>query len=90
MRHALIALSLLLAAPAALAGESAAEQTHSVAPDSPVGRSIDDFTLRDFRGKPLSLSDLEQSRIVVVAFIGVDCPLVRLYGPQLQAMSETL
>jgi peroxiredoxin/mono/diheme cytochrome c family protein len=54
----------------------------------PLGKKIDNFTLRDFRGKPFQLSDLDDSQVIVVTFMGVDCPLVRLYGPRLEAMSN--
>jgi len=55
--------------------------------DSPVGRNIADFTLRDYHGKQLSLGEIE-SKVVVVAILGIDCPLVRLYGPRLEEMSK--
>ncbi len=51
-------------------------------------RSIPDFTLRDTNGKEVSLADFRASKLVVIAFLGVDCPLVKLYGPRLEAMSK--
>jgi peroxiredoxin len=53
-----------------------------------IGRSIDNFTLQDFYGKNHSLSDYADSKLVVVAFVGTECPLAKLYAPRLQAMSE--
>ena len=55
---------------------------------STLGERIDDFTLSDYRGKEVSLSDFGQRKIVVVAFLGTDCPLAKLYGPRLQELSE--
>jgi len=48
-----------------------------------VGRKIDDFELRDYRGTPHKLGDFAQSKLVVVAFLGCECPLARLYGSRL-------
>ena len=50
---------------------------------SPLGKKIDDFSARDFRGKTTSLSDSAGSRLVVVAFLGTECPLAKLYAPRL-------
>ena len=44
--------------------------------------------LRDCYGKVHSLSEYNESQVLVVAFLGTECPLARLYGPKLQAMSE--
>ncbi|MGF1580543.1 MAG: redoxin domain-containing protein [Gemmataceae bacterium] len=54
---------------------------------SSVGKSIENFKLQDFRGKTWSLKDFD-SRYVVVAFIGTECPLVKLYGPRLQEIAN--
>ncbi|MCA9075472.1 MAG: thioredoxin family protein [Planctomycetaceae bacterium] len=53
-----------------------------------IGSSIDDFQLQDYRGKEHRLSDYQQSEVVVLAFLGTECPLVKLYGPRLAAMSD--
>ncbi len=53
-----------------------------------VGRKIDDFGLRDYRGQMHSLSQLADSKLVVVAFLGTDCPLAKLYGPRLAEVSK--
>ncbi len=54
---------------------------------SSVGKSIENFKLQDFRGKAWSLKDVD-SKYVVVAFIGTECPLVKLYGPRLQEIAN--
>ena len=95
MRPLLMSLSLTLVASALLVDElQAGDRTADTAAiaavaDTPIGRAIGDFTLRDYHGKPVSLSEFQQSRVVVVAFIGIDCPLVRLYGPKLDEMSQS-
>ena len=49
---------------------------------------IDDFTLSSHRGVKWSLSDVKDSKLVVVAFLGTECPLARLYGPRLSELQE--
>jgi len=66
-----------------LVGELPAAETKS-----PIGRSVGEFTLKDYRGKSHSLSDYKESRLVVVAILGTECPLAKLYAPRLQALHE--
>ena len=54
---------------------------------SPIGRKIDAFSGRDFRGKPTELKDFAQAKLVVVAFLGVECPLAKLYAPRLAELA---
>jgi peroxiredoxin len=68
-------LSLLTLLAVALPA-AAAEKT-------PVGKRINDFSARDFRGKQVSLADFASSKLVVVAFVGTECPQARLYAPRL-------
>jgi peroxiredoxin/mono/diheme cytochrome c family protein len=77
---ALAALALFLR-PAARAAEGAGEQA------SPIGRAVADFTLRDYRGQEHRLADSAASKLVVLAFLGVECPLARAYGPRLEALA---
>ena len=53
-----------------------------------IGRNINDFRLKDYRGKTHALSDFSESEIVVVAFLGTECPLVKLYGSRLATLAE--
>ena len=78
MRHV---CKLLLIAPlcAALAGASTAKE--SATPQ--LGKKIEAFSLQDFRGKAHALSDAKDAKLVVVAFLGVECPLSKLYAPRL-------
>lgn len=63
----------------------------SQADDAParnaLGRRVGSFALRDFQGQERSLSDLRE-KVVVVAFLGVDCPLAKLYAPRLQSLAD--
>jgi len=53
-----------------------------------VGAPVEDFTLRDHRGAERRLSDWREQRLVVVAFLGVDCPLAKLYGRRLAEIEQ--
>lgn len=48
---------------------------------------IDDFTAEDFRGRKHSLSEYSDSRIIVLAFLGTECPLAKLYAPRLEQIA---
>ena len=53
-----------------------------------LGREIEGFSLKDFRGKEHALSDYEDKRAVVAFFMGTECPLAKLYGPRMQKLAE--
>jgi peroxiredoxin len=67
-------LSMLLS-PALAAGAEVRPLT--------IGAAIEDFTVRDYRGAERRLSDWRDSPLVLVAFLGVDCPLAKRYGRRL-------
>lgn len=56
--------------------------------ESRIGRTIENFTLGDFRGTNHSLDDFADKKLVVVAFLGTECPLAKLYAPRLAALAE--
>jgi peroxiredoxin len=72
----LAAVALLVAGHVSAAGDK-----------SPIGNKIDNFTADDFRGKQVSLADFADSKYVVVAFLGTECPLARLYAPRLAELA---
>lgn len=53
-----------------------------------VGEVIEDIQLKDYQGKDYSLKDFSKSQLVVVAFLGTECPLAKLYSKRLQSLSE--
>ena len=59
-------------------------------PDQPqrIGHPIKEFDLKDLQGVPHSLADLQKSPVVVVVFMGVECPLAKLYAPRLSELAE--
>jgi peroxiredoxin len=55
---------------------------------SPIGKKIDDFKLRDYRGADRSLHEFADKKLTVVAFLGTECPLAKLYGPRLAELAR--
>jgi peroxiredoxin/mono/diheme cytochrome c family protein len=53
-----------------------------------VGSKIESFSLPDMHGRDRSLDELSDMPIVVVAFLGCECPLARLYAPRLQELAD--
>lgn len=47
-----------------------------------------EFRLRSHEGREWSESDFADKQLVVLAFLGTECPLVKLYGPRLQELSS--
>ncbi len=60
------------------------------ADESPIGNQIDDFSLRDAKGVAHALSDYADQKLVVVVFVGSECPLVQLYSRRLGELHATL
>lgn len=79
----LVAACLLSIANSGTAEEDAGPNLSAV-----IGRAIEDFTLRDTYGQPHSLSDFRSAKAVVVAFVGTECPLAKLYAPRLVELSQ--
>jgi peroxiredoxin/mono/diheme cytochrome c family protein len=53
-----------------------------------IGARIEPFSLPDVYGRDRSLEELAERPIVVVAFLGIECPLARLYAPRLQRLAD--
>ncbi len=54
---------------------------------SAVGKRVEDFTLPDVHGKPRSLAEFD-GKVVVLAFIGTECPLAKSYSPRLRDLAQ--
>lgn len=61
----------------------AAEPAAVRLPDKPIA----DFTLSDFHGQKHRLSAV-RAPVVVLVFLGAECPLAQLYGPRLQQIAD--
>ncbi len=82
MRH-VCSLMMALALCAVLAPRAVASEAAVPA----IGKTIDGFTLQDFRGKSHALADLKGAKAVVIAMLGVECPMSKLYAPRLSEMA---
>jgi peroxiredoxin len=83
--HRLVLAAVCLAVASTFSVVAAEQQGPS---DTPLGRRIENFELRDFRGKSFALGDFRDQRAVVVAFLGTECPLATLYAPRLGQLAE--
>ncbi len=57
-------------------------------PLSPLGKTIANFKLQDFRGAWHALDDYSDKQLVVVVFLGTECPLAKLYAPRLMELAK--
>jgi peroxiredoxin len=53
-----------------------------------LGTKVEPFTCPDYHGKSHSLADYADRSIVVLVFLGTECPLVKAYAPQLQTLAK--
>jgi peroxiredoxin len=53
---------------------------------STIGKRVENFVLRDSTEQVRSLDELAEHRLIVVAFLGVECPLARLYARRLEQL----
>ena len=74
-----ISAVLIIAASCCLPGEE---------PFTPIGEVVEDFRLRDFVGREHSLADYREDSLVVIAFLGTECPLAKLYGLRLAQLAS--
>ena len=51
-------------------------------------RSLKRIDLTDFRGKQWSLDEFADKPVVVIAFLGVECPLAKLYAKRLNELHQ--
>src|SRR5271170_7571677 len=59
---------------------------HAPAADR-TGKPVKDFSLKSHLGKEYSLHNFADQKLLVVAFLGTECPLAKLYGPQLAELA---
>ncbi len=58
------------------------------ADDPAVGKTVANFTLRDFHGNSHSLEQYAEKKAVVLVFLGAECPLAKLYAPRLATIAR--
>jgi len=57
-------------------------------PEPAAPAPVADFALRDPQGTTIGLADLRDRELVVIVFVGAECPLARLYGPRLVELAR--
>ena len=57
-------------------------------PTAPVEGAIAEFELPDYMGKNHALSDYGNAPIIVLAFLGTECPLAKLYANRLVELND--
>ena len=77
-----VTLAFLLGNAVRTAHVSAAESA------SQIGKRITTFSAKDFRGRTHTLDEYSDSKVIVLAFLGTECPLAKLYGPRLASISK--
>ncbi len=53
-----------------------------------MGGTLGDFSLLDTNGRRHRLSDYKEKKLVVLAFLGTECPLAKLYAGRLQSIAN--
>ena len=92
MRTLVFVMLILIGRSLIAATEVPASAEHAIggviAAEDSLGMRIDDFTLREISGKDYTLSEFSDHPIVVVMFLGYECPLVQLYAPRIVRLAE--
>ena len=87
MKRVRLSVAVSLCAAVTLGAFVAQARAKDETPAS-LGKKIDGFAAQDFRGKSHSLDEAKDSPLVVVAFLGVECPLSKLYAPRLGELAK--
>jgi peroxiredoxin len=53
-----------------------------------IGTAVPGFTLRDYRGGERSLAEFADQKLIVVAFVGTECPVAKLYATRLVELAK--
>ncbi len=60
----------------------------SLLPAHDLSEKIAQFEMSNNYGKPVALKEFSDKPILVLAFLGTECPLAKLYGPRLNELQE--
>jgi len=83
-------ICLLLSVCSVVILSQGADTAHADQSKRLIGQSVGEFSIKDYRGRTHTLSDYASNDVVVLAFLGTECPLAKLYSPRLQAMNDGL
>lgn len=57
---------------------------------APINQRVESFKMRDARGAERSLQEFADQKLVVLVFVGCECPVAKLYGPRLAELAKQL
>jgi peroxiredoxin/mono/diheme cytochrome c family protein len=86
VRPCLWPLFLLVALGVGGSRETQASDADTLTTSTIVGRTLGEYRLTDFRGQEVADTDFSKAKVLVIAFLGVECPLAKLYTDRLQAI----
>src|SRR5262245_53272311 len=90
MRRILLLASASIVSIASITSAARAAENATASPEaksSPIGKKVESFTLSDYRGKIHSLDEFKDSKLLVIAMLGTECPLAKVYAPRLAALA---
>lgn len=53
-----------------------------------LSKPVESIGVADFRGRVWEMKDFDDSKMIVVAFLGTECPLAKLYAGRLQELQD--
>lgn len=74
--------------PQAVSAETDHHVPGVIEAETSLGMQIDDFTLQAITGKDYRLSDFDEKPVLVVIFMGYECPLVQLYASRMVELEQ--
>lgn len=84
MRQAFLILACFTSFVSAMSTRSGADDKNTTI----LGRQITELSLKDYLGTQYQLDKAGDGRLMVVAFLGTECPLAKLYAARLVAIAE--
>ena len=72
-----------------IAGSGASLRADSDLVVDKLNKKIENITLKDARGKPVSLYDVKDKKAIVVVFLSFECPVSNSYAPVLTELAKT-
>jgi len=84
--HYSFSVALVVALNIATSAHSAERATPNK--HRPIGSEVGDFAGKDCYGTNHTLSEMGRDKLVVLGFLGVECPLVNLYAPRLSNLAR--
>ncbi len=56
--------------------------------ECPIGRQLSELSLPDWHGNIRNLAEWRDSKVLVLVFLGTECPLANIYAPRLETLKQ--